>query len=298
LLNKHFHRLLRHVSTTQRKVEGKLVAIHPHLHHLCTGGQSLCPGRQLGAAAVPGRKKRDLLGIICTPYHPAVAALCAADQYSAGTVPVFQELPAPYVDENQRIMSQPQRLAVFASGTGSNARRLIEHFQSGPLATVALIVCNKPGAGVLQIAAEQGIPTLLVEKERFFRGDGYVADLKSQQIDFVILAGFLWKVPGSLIEAFPHRIVNIHPALLPNYGGKGMYGRYVHEAVLAAGDPESGITIHEVDEQYDHGAHLFQATCPVLPGDTPDSLAHRIHELEHRHYPRVVEEWVRNTISS
>ncbi len=189
-------------------------------------------------------------------------------------------------------MSERQRLAVFASGAGSNARRLVDHFADSPLASVALIVCNKPGAGVLQIAAEHGIPTLLLEKERFFRGDGYVAELQAQQIDFVILAGFLWKVPGTLITAYPHRIVNIHPALLPNYGGKGMYGEYVHKAVLAAGDPQSGITIHEVDEQYDHGTHLFQATCPVLPGDTPASLAQRIHELEHRHYPVVVEDWV------
>jgi phosphoribosylglycinamide formyltransferase-1 len=195
-------------------------------------------------------------------------------------------------------MSERQRLAVFASGAGSNARRLIEHFAQSDLASVALIVCNKPGAGVLQIADEHGIPTLLLEKERFFRGDGYVAELKAQQIDFVILAGFLWKVPGALIDAYAHRIVNIHPALLPNYGGKGMYGEHVHKAVLAAGDPQSGITIHEVDEQYDHGTHLFQATCPVLPGDTPASLAQRIHELEHRHYPAVVEDWVRKTISS
>lgn len=195
-------------------------------------------------------------------------------------------------------MSERRRLAVFASGTGSNARRLVNHFAASPLASVVLIVCNKPGAGVLQIAAEHGIPTLLLEKERFFRGDGYVAELQAQQIDFVVLAGFLWKVPGTLITAYPHRIVNIHPALLPNYGGKGMYGEYVHKAVLAAGDPQSGITIHEVDEQYDHGAHLFQATCPVLPGDTPASLAERIHELEHRYYPAVVEDWVRKTISS
>ena len=195
-------------------------------------------------------------------------------------------------------MSGPQRLAVFASGAGSNARRLVEHFNGSSLATVSLIVCNKPGAGVLQIAAEHAIPTLLLEKERFFRGDGYVAELQAQQIDFVILAGFLWKVPGTLIAAYPHRIVNIHPALLPDYGGKGMYGEHVHKAVLAAGDAQSGITIHEVDELYDHGAHLFQATCPVLPDDTPASLAQRIHELEHRHYPQVVEDWVRKTISS
>ena len=184
------------------------------------------------------------------------------------------------------------RLAIFASGTGSNARKIIEHFQHSDKAEVALVVCNKPGAGVLDIAAGHHIPSLIIEKDQFFRGDGYLTVLLDHGITFIVLAGFLWKIPPALINAYPGRIINIHPALLPKYGGKGMYGSRVHEAVLAAGEKESGITIHYVDELYDHGKHIFQATCPVYPGDTPALLANRIHELEHRHYPRVIESLV------
>lgn len=187
------------------------------------------------------------------------------------------------------------KLAVFASGAGSNAEKIIEHFNNNPAQNiaVALVVCNKPGAGVLDIAAKNNIPTLLIEKERFFRGDAYISELSHYGIDFVVLAGFLWKIPAALVTAYNNKILNIHPALLPKYGGKGMYGNFVHEAVIAAGDTESGITIHVVDEQYDHGKHIFQAICPVLPGDTPATLAARIHTLEHANYPRVVEEFVK-----
>ncbi|MCU0395025.1 MAG: phosphoribosylglycinamide formyltransferase, partial [Chitinophagaceae bacterium] len=170
-----------------------------------------------------------------------------------------------------------KRLAIFASGSGSNARKMMERFQNHPSVEVSLLVSNKPGAGALHHAADFGISTLIIEKERFFRGDAYVPDLQALGIDYIILAGFLWKVPSQLIAAYPQRIVNIHPALLPKYGGKGMYGKFVHEAVIDAGESHSGITIHYVDEQYDHGATIFQATCPVLPDDTPDSLAARIH---------------------
>ncbi|BAV09779.1 formyltetrahydrofolate-dependent phosphoribosylglycinamide formyltransferase [Filimonas lacunae] len=193
------------------------------------------------------------------------------------------------------------KIAVFASGAGSNARKLIEHFNStisSPLSKgieVALVVSNKIDAGVLQIAAEFQIPTLIIEKEKFFRGNGYVDELKQSGIDFVVLAGFLWKIPSTLVQAYAGAMVNIHPALLPKYGGKGMYGNFVHEAVIANKEPESGITIHMVDEVFDNGAHLFQATCPVLADDTPATLAQRIHQLEHAHYPRVVEETIRKT---
>ncbi len=180
-------------------------------------------------------------------------------------------------------------LAIFASGAGSNARRIIEHFKNSETVKIAVIVCNKPGAGVLNIAKEHNIPTLLIEKEQFFRGNAYVDELADLKVDFIILAGFLWKIPSALIKAFPEKIINIHPALLPKYGGKGMYGQFVHEAVLNAKDAESGITVHFVDEQYDHGSTIFQATCPVLPDDTAESLAQRIHELEHQHYPIVIE---------
>ncbi|MFD2526198.1 phosphoribosylglycinamide formyltransferase [Flavihumibacter stibioxidans] len=202
---------------------------------------------------------------------------------------------SPHKTENvnpHKVMPQNMNIAIFASGAGSNARKIIEHFSSHPQIKIALVVCNKPGAGVLDIAAEHGIPTLLIEKEQFFRGDTYLPQLKDKGIGFIVLAGFLWKIPAALIAAFPHHIINIHPALLPKYGGKGMYGSYVHEAVIAAGEKESGITIHYVDEQYDHGGTIFQATCPVEPGDTPASLAQRIHSLEHAHYPAVIEQTI------
>ncbi len=183
-----------------------------------------------------------------------------------------------------------RHVAIFASGAGSNARRILEHFAGSETVDISLIVCNKPGAGVLDIARDFGVPALLIEKEPFFRGDHYLAELKKHQIDFIVLAGFLWKLPAELVSAYPGSIINIHPALLPNYGGKGMYGNHVHEAVIAAGDKESGITIHYVDEQYDHGKTILQATCPVEPADTPASLAQKIHALEHLHYPKVISE--------
>lgn len=181
-------------------------------------------------------------------------------------------------------------IAIFASGAGSNAQKIIDHFRNSSRVKVSLIVCNKPGAGVLNIAAEENIPSILIEKEKFFRGDAYMPELKNNGIDFIVLAGFLWKIPLPLIKAFPGKIINIHPALLPKYGGKGMYGHKVHEAVIAAGEKESGITIHYVDEMYDHGEIILQAKCDVLPGDTPDLLAKKIHVLEHQHYPVIVEQ--------
>lgn len=187
---------------------------------------------------------------------------------------------------------EPAELAIFASGGGSNAQRIIEYFKNSSSVHIAVIVCNKPDAGVIQIAAKEKIPVLLIEKERFFRGDAYIPELKKYRVSFVILAGFLWKIPSSIIQAWSGKIINIHPALLPGYGGKGMFGNFVHEAVLAAREKESGITIHYVDDQYDHGATIFQARCPVYESDTASSLAQRIHQLEHEHYPRVIEKLV------
>lgn len=185
-----------------------------------------------------------------------------------------------------------QNIAVFASGAGSNAQKIIEHFRGHASIRVALIVCNKPEAGVVGIAFNEGIPVLLIEKEQLFRGNGYVEELRAAGIDFIVLAGFLWKVPVTLIDAFPGRIINIHPALLPAYGGKGMYGRFVHEAVIADRVSVSGITIHYVDGHYDNGDIIFQASCPVLPDDTAESLAEKIHVLEHKYYPEVIEKVV------
>lgn len=181
-------------------------------------------------------------------------------------------------------------VAIFASGAGSNAQKIIDYFRNNTTIKIALIVCNKPGAGVLNIAEKEHIPVLLIEKEVFFRGNGYQDELKAAGIDFIVLAGFLWKVPSTLTAAYPNRIVNIHPALLPRYGGKGMYGMHVHEAIIAAGEQESGITIHYVDNVYDNGDIIFQATCPIEPGDTPASLAQKVHQLEHAHYPRIIEQ--------
>jgi formyltetrahydrofolate-dependent phosphoribosylglycinamide formyltransferase len=181
-------------------------------------------------------------------------------------------------------------LAIFASGAGSNAQKLIDHFAGSSYIKIALIVCNKPGAGVINIANHYHIPVQLIERETFFNGDHYLPILKQYHINYIILAGFLWKVPAALIAAFSKKIINIHPALLPKYGGKGMFGHHVHEAVINNKEKESGITIHYVDEQYDHGAVIFQTTCPVDETDTADSLAQKVHSLEHQHYPLVIEE--------
>jgi phosphoribosylglycinamide formyltransferase-1 len=147
---------------------------------------------------------------------------------------------------------------------------------------------------VLNIAAQEHIPTLLIEKERFFRGDAYIPRLQELNISFIVLAGFLWKIPSALVQAYARRIVNIHPALLPKYGGKGMYGRHVHEAVIAAKEKESGITIHFVDELYDHGQTIFQASCIIGDNDTPGTLAQKVHWLEHEHFPRIIEDILTN----
>lgn len=189
---------------------------------------------------------------------------------------------------------QPKTIhvAIFASGAGSNAQKIIDHFRQHTEIKIALIVCNKPGAGVLSIAQKENIPTLIIEKEQFFRGNAYVDELKQHNVDFIVLAGFLWKVPVALVQAFPQGIINIHPALLPNYGGKGMYGRFVHEAVIIAKEKESGISIHYVDELYDHGQLIFQARCTIDETDTADTLAQKIHALEHEHYPIIVEKVV------
>jgi len=188
------------------------------------------------------------------------------------------------------VKNSNHRIAIFASGAGSNAKKIIDHLSNSDKIEVVLIVCNRPEAGVVQIASTHHIAVLIIEKEKFFRGDHYLGELQTAGITFIVLAGFLWKLPPDLIKVYPDKIINIHPALLPDYGGKGMYGKFVHEAVIKAEETESGITIHFVDELYDHGRHILQVKCPVLPNDTPESLANRIHELEHRYYPKVIEE--------
>lgn len=182
-----------------------------------------------------------------------------------------------------------KRLAIFASGGGTNADRICNFFSNHEEIKIELLLCNKPDVGAWAVAEKHRLPSTLIEKERFFRGDSYLPLLQTYKIDWLILAGFLWRVPAQLVSAYPQKILNIHPALLPKYGGKGMYGSNVHEAVIAANDNLSGITIHYVDEQYDHGTHLLQATCPVLLTDTVSSLSARIHALEYRYYPQVIE---------
>lgn len=184
------------------------------------------------------------------------------------------------------------RLAILASGTGSNAARLMDHFRSHPLVEVVIVGSDRPGAGVLERAWERGVQARLFSAAEL--KDGIVErDLVALHVDLIVLAGFLRLIPAPLVRTYAGRIVNIHPSLLPAHGGKGMYGQRVHEAVLAAGEEQSGITIHLVNERYDEGEHLLQVTCPVLKDDTPDTLAARIHTLEHAHYPAVVDDLCR-----
>ena len=155
---------------------------------------------------------------------------------------------------------------------------------------VALVLSNKRDAGVLERARRLNVPAFVFTGEEFDAGEPIIYKLAEYPIDFIVLAGFLRKIPDKLLRAFPNRIVNIHPALLPKYGGKGMYGRHVHEAVVRAGEHESGITIHYIDDHYDEGAIIFQASCPLSPSDTPDDVARKVHALEYAHYPRVIEQ--------
>lgn len=188
-----------------------------------------------------------------------------------------------------------KRIALFASGSGSNAEKIAAHFAGNADVDVSLLLTNNPKAGVIdRVRSARGsgsslhIPVLLFDRPTFYDTDRITQILHQQRIDFIVLAGFMWLMPAGLVRAFPGRIVNIHPALLPKFGGKGMYGHFVHEAVVAAGETESGITIHYVNEQYDEGQIIFQASCPVLPTDTPDDVARKVQALEHTHYPRVV----------
>lgn len=185
------------------------------------------------------------------------------------------------------------RLAILASGSGTNARRLLEHFNTSEVAEVAVVGCDDPSAGVIDRAWNAGVATYLFSGQQL-RDGSVQRELLGLRIDLIVLAGFLRLIPASMVNTWSRRIVNIHPALLPKYGGKGMFGHHVHEAVLRAGETESGITIHLVNEQYDEGEHLLQAKCPVLPTDTADTLAARIHALEHEHYPFVVERLARS----
>jgi phosphoribosylglycinamide formyltransferase-1 len=182
-----------------------------------------------------------------------------------------------------------KRIAIFASGSGTNAERIMSYFKDSDLGEVSIVLSNKADAGVLERTARFDVTTRVFDRETFYNSNEIPDLLTRLEIDLVVLAGFLWLIPPELIRAFPERMINIHPALLPKYGGKGMYGRHVHEAVLANGEKKSGISIHYVNEVYDDGKIILQKTCEVKPGDSPESLAERIHELEYRYYPEVVE---------
>ncbi|MCL3782373.1 phosphoribosylglycinamide formyltransferase [Prolixibacteraceae bacterium JC049] len=180
-----------------------------------------------------------------------------------------------------------KRLAIFVSGSGSNAENIAQYFGQSTSVCVDSIWCNNPKAFALQRAEKLDVPAFVFNREQFSKSNEIVEKLQEREIDLVVLAGFLWLIPTNLIRAFD--IINIHPALLPKYGGKGMYGMNVHRAVIENGEKESGITIHRVDECYDEGEVLLQAKCNVEANDTPEDLVKKIHELEFEHYPKVIE---------
>lgn len=180
-------------------------------------------------------------------------------------------------------------LAIFASGSGTNAENIIRYFSNSEFFKVAIVLSNKQGAGVHERAKKLNVPSIFFSKEAFESGEAILDILKTYQIDFIVLAGFMSKIADNLLAAYPHKIINIHPALLPKFGGKGMYGMHVHRAVIASGETKSGISIHYIDEHYDEGPIIFQAECPVFADDTPESLCERIHQLEHKWYPEIIE---------
>jgi phosphoribosylglycinamide formyltransferase-1 len=185
-----------------------------------------------------------------------------------------------------------KNIAILASGAGSNAQKILEHFSNRMDITVRLIVSNKQEAGVLNISKAASIDTFVVTRDSFYSSTDLLVELNKRNIDFIVLAGFLWLIPPYLIQHYPDRIINIHPALLPKYGGKGMYGHFVHEAVHLAKDNHSGITIHYVNEKYDEGSIVFQKRCEILPSDQPEDIAKKVQILEHLYYPTVIDQLV------
>ena len=188
---------------------------------------------------------------------------------------------------NLRVMKK--NIAIFASGSGSNAENLIRYFQKSDSVEVSLVLSNKTDYFRFDIPNRLKVPCNVFPKEDWIAGDEILAILQEYRIDFIVLAGFLVRVPDLLLHAYPNKIINIHPAHLPKFGGKGMYGDRVHEAVVAAGEKESGITIHYINERYDEGNIVFQAACPVLPTDSPEDVAKKVHALEYEHFPRIIE---------
>jgi phosphoribosylglycinamide formyltransferase 1 len=181
-----------------------------------------------------------------------------------------------------------KKIAVFASGSGTNAQNIFHYFSGNKKIMADSLWSNKPDAYALTRAASLGIDTFVFNRKQFYETDEVVQKLKNREIDLIVLAGFLWLVPDNLTGVFP--VVNIHPALLPKYGGKGMYGMRVHQAVVENKDAETGISIHFVNQNYDEGEVIFQAKCTVTPQDTPESVAQKVHELEYKYFPVVIEQ--------
>jgi phosphoribosylglycinamide formyltransferase-1 len=182
-----------------------------------------------------------------------------------------------------------KKIAVFASGSGTNAEKIFQYFEGHPQVEVCLLCCNNPNAYVLERAKNYGVETYVFNRDDFYNHTVVSQKLKSVETDLIVLAGFMWLVPAYLVAAFENRILNIHPALLPKYGGKGMYGMHVHKAVKAAGETETGITIHYVNDHYDEGDIVEQFTCHLQPSDSPEDIARKVQVLEHENYPKVVE---------
>jgi phosphoribosylglycinamide formyltransferase 1 len=183
-----------------------------------------------------------------------------------------------------------KKIAIFASGSGSNAQKIAEYFSENPVGKVEIILSNNKNAYVLERAESLGIEAFCFNRDEFYNSEKILDLLVNRKIDLIVLAGFLWLVPKFLIQSFPNRILNIHPALLPKFGGKGMYGMKVHETVISSHEMYSGITIHYINEIYDEGNIIFQAKCKINPEDTAESLAQKVHNLEYEHYPRIIEE--------
>lgn len=182
-----------------------------------------------------------------------------------------------------------KNIALFVSGTGSNAKKIIAYFQANEQVHCPLLVASKSTAPAIEMAHSYGLETWVLNRKSFYESEDLLAQLEKYDIDLIVLAGFLWLIPPYLIEAYPNAIINIHPALLPKYGGKGMYGKHVHRAVKAAGDRESGITIHYVNEHYDEGNIIFQASCALLPEDSPEEIAAKVLQLEHQYFAPTIE---------
>lgn len=193
-------------------------------------------------------------------------------------------------------MNQKFRVAIFASGNGSNAEEIVKYFKEHSSIQIVLIVTSNPDAYVLKRATHFQIPSIVINRQEF--ASTIVGKLAEYQITHIVLAGFLWLIPSTLLKAYPDKVINIHPALLPKFGGKGMYGMKIHELVRASNEKETGITIHVIDDKYDEGPIVYQAKCDVLSTDTPQQIADKVHQLEYKFYPKVIGRWILNELDS